>query len=414
MARGNKRILLFFFFVFFLFPHSHANGSESLFKLKGWMKTTFSVHDTSSLENETTKRIDASLRMELSGKINSALSLNCAYKISPLYEKEKKFSNGMFFNTQILTYRADDINNKIHSTKNGNYTFEVNQNLDRLFFSIQTDSADIKFGRQSISFGSSRFVNPLDVLTSFSFDTIDQEERFGVDAIRIRLPFGEMGEIDFGYVFGDSFEYENSAFYLNTKFSVKDSDYTLMAMAFMENLLLGLDFQTSVLEAGFWMEAGYVIPNALNKSNSDDKNYLRISTGFDYNFLSRLYGFIEYHYNEAGSSSLDGYLENGNKTAYKQGRVFLLSRHYLIPGFSCELSPLCNLRSSIIINLQDGSSFISPNVVYSLAENFYLEAGAFISTGKSSSVDYRKHKLNVASEFGLYQNIYFLSLRFYF
>jgi len=414
MARGNKRILLFFFFVFFLFPHSHANGSESIFKVKGWVKSTFSVHDSSSFDKETTKKTDAPLRVEISGKIRSGLSLNCAYVISPLYEKEKSSSNGIFFNTQLLKYRGDDINKTIYSTKDGDYFFEVNQNLDRLFFSIQTDSADIKFGRQSISFGSSRFVNPLDVLTSFSFDTIDQEERFGVDAIRIRLPFGEMGEIDFGYVFGDSFEYENSAFYLNTKFSVKDSDYTLMAMAFMENLLLGVDFQTSVLEAGFWMEAGYVIPNALNKSNSDDKNYLRISTGFDYNFLSRLYGFIEYHYNEAGSSSLDGYLENGNKTAYKQGRVFLLSRHYLIPGFSCELSPLCNLRSSIMINLQDGSSFISPSVGYSLAENFYLEAGAFISTGKSSSVDYRKHKVKVGSEFGLYQNIYFFSLRFYF
>ena len=414
MAPGNKKNFLFFFFVFSLFFHSHANGSESTFKVTGWMKSTFSVHDSSSFETETTKKIDTPLRMEISGEINSALSLNCTYEISPSYEKENNFSNGMFFNTQVLTYRADDINNKIYSTKDGDYAFEVNQNLDRLFFSIHTDSADIDFGRQSVSFGSARFVNPLDVLTSFSFDTIDQEERSGVDAIRIRLPFGEMGEIDFGYVFGDSFKYENSAFYINTKFSVKDSDYTLMAMAFMENLLLGLDFQTSVLEAGFWMEAGYVIPDALKESNSDDKNYLRISTGFDYNFLSKLYGFIEYHYNGAGSSSLDGYLKNGNKTAYKQGRVFLLSRHYLIPGFSCELSPLCNLRSSIMINLQDGSSFISPTVEYSLAENFYLGAGAFISTGKSSSVDYRKRKVDVGSEFGIYQNIYFLSLRFYF
>ncbi len=414
MALGHKKIVLFFFFVFSLFPHSHANEEEPIFKVKGWMKSAFSIHNSSSFKNETIKKTETPLRIEISGKINSALSLNCAHEISALYEKENNSSRGIFFNTQILEYRADDINKKIYSTQDENYTFEVNQNLDRFFFSLQTDSADIDFGRQSISFGSARFVNPLDVLTSFSFDTMDQEERPGVDAIRIRLPFGEMGEIDGGYVFGNSFKYENSAFYINTKFSVNDSDYTLMVMAFMENLLLGADFQTSILNAGFWLEAGYVFPDALKSSNIDDKNYPTVSTGFDYNFLNKLYGFIEYHYNGAGSSSLDHYLKNVNKVAYKQGRVFLLSRHYLIPGFFCELSPLCNLRSSIMVNLKDGSSFISPNVEYSLAEDFYLEAGAFISTGKDTSVDHRKQKVNVASEFGLYQNIYFFSLRFYF
>ena len=151
------------------------------------------------------------------------------------------------------------------------------------------DSADICLGRQSISFGSSRFVNPLDVLTSFRFDTIDKEERSGVDAIRLKFFFGEMGEIDTGCVFGDSFKPENSAAYLNTKFLINDSDYTFMVMVFKENLLLGTDFQTSILDAEYWLEAGTFL--ATGKKSSVNYESGEIIPGSEFGLYQDVYFF---------------------------------------------------------------------------------------------------------------------------
>jgi hypothetical protein len=186
-----------------------------------------------------------------------------------------------------------------------------------------------------------------------------------------------------------------------------------MVMVFKENLLLGTDFQTSILDAGYWLEAGYVFSEA-TEGFYKEEDYFRLSTGFDYNFLPVLYVFIEYHYNGVGTSSSDDYLKNKNSTAYDDGRVFLLSCHYLIPGFTLQVTPLCNLRSSIMINLTDSSTFISLKLEYSLADNLYFEAGSFLATGKKSSVNYETREIKPGSEFGLYQDVYFFSLRFYF
>ena len=411
----------FIFFCFFLL--SPANAEEFGFKLNGWAKSTASLIDNSAQDkifnNEDiskTKKADTRFRAKLHGRISDILSLDCAYEIFSVYETENNRQEGMFFNTGITSYRADDINQKIYSTTNGNDSFFIIQNLDRFFFTLSLHAADIYVGRQTIGFGSARFINPLDVITSFSFDTIDKEEKRGSDAIRARIPFGEMGEIDTGLICGDSFEIDKSAAYINVKFSVDDFDYTFMGMVFMENLLLGLDFQTSILDAGYWLEAGYILPDAVKNSNSDE-DYLRVSTGCDYNLSPVLYAFIEYHYNGAGSASTDNYIKLGDKTAYHEGRVYLLSRHYLIPGCSWEITPLCNAQASVMINLLDGSAFISPWIEYSLSENFYLEAGAFICAGEKSSATINsigRALNNIESEFGLYQNIYFCSLRFYF
>ncbi|MBN2105171.1 bifunctional alpha,alpha-trehalose-phosphate synthase (UDP-forming)/trehalose-phosphatase [bacterium] len=59
--------------------------------------------------------------------------------------------------------------------------------------------AAVYCGRQDIVWGSARTVNPMDVIAPFSFGSLDTEDRRGVDAIRLRIPVGCMGEIDFRF-----------------------------------------------------------------------------------------------------------------------------------------------------------------------------------------------------------------------
>jgi len=402
----------------FFFAYTKAYSTEGKIKAGGWAKNTFSLIDYSSInkdtnsDNKTAKKNNSCIRFTIFDQINNELSFDFAYEISSFYGSHAQ--KGIFANTRAVNYRAYDLHREIHSSTHEHYNLLFYQQIDRTCLTFSSDRFDLYAGRQTITFGSSRFINPMDVLSPFSFDTIDKEERTGVDAIRVRIPFGFMGEIDGGVVLGDHLKSQLSALYLNTKFSIKETDYAFMTMIFRENLLIGADFQTSIMDAGSWMEAAYTFSGATSDLNSDD-NYLRVSTGVDYNLFANLYVFLEYHYNDAGGSSPKNYLKLFDKTAYSEGQVFLLSRHYLISGLLGTLTPLCTLQTNIIINLSDGSFFISPRLEYSLIENFYLDIGAFINIGvKTRSSDSQSGISELGSEFGNYPNIYFTSLRYYF
>ena len=400
-----------------------ANGSE--FRISGYLKSSLSFLDESPLntlsdpQTSTQKSGNIRFRLKLFSRISETLNLDLAYELSSCYQTEQnRNKEGIFFNTGAVSYRADDVTARVSQKEHGENIFYLKQNIDRFYTTLSYDVGDFYVGRQPISFGSGRFVNPTDVLTPFSFDSIDKEERIGVDAIRMKIPFGEMGEVDGGVVFGEDFRSENSALFLNTRFSINKVDYALMVMSFRENLLVGADFQTELLDAGYWLEAAYTFAGATGGTRSSNEDYLRISTGLDYNFFSNLYAFIEYHYNGAGENDPKSYLSLAGKTAYHEGQVYLLSRHYLSSGATCELTPLTHLMARVILNISDGSMFVSPQLEHSLMEDLYIEAGAFVSIGKKSRFspgDIKNFGMpSAASEFGLYPNLYFISLRYYF
>jgi hypothetical protein len=275
--------------------------------------------------------------------------------------------------------------------------------------------ADITIGRQAIAWGSARSVNPTDVLAPFSFETLDTEDRIGIDAARVRIPLGSLSEIDAGYVFGEDLKFSNSAFYGRTAFNVHSTDFSLLFMGFRENLLAGFDMAGSIGGAGLWFEAAYVFVDALSDYGTGrNDNYFRASSGLDYSFNSKSYSFLEYHFNGAGMSSASGYLNNFSKPAYTEGAVYLMGRHYLNPGFTYQVTPLITLTAQSLINITDPSFFVTPQAEYNIASNIYISAGAFIGIG-SRWIESQEHlPIALRSEFGSYPNIYFGSFRYYF
>jgi hypothetical protein len=281
--------------------------------------------------------------------------------------------------------------------------FELSHNPDRFFALIKLPFADVTVGRQPVSWGSSRVVNPTDVIVPFSFSELDKEERFGVDALRVRVPLGSLGELEGGFVAGKGLRPENSALFLRGKVNVFKTDLSLIALEFRRHLLLGLDISRSIGQAGGWLECAYVINNP-DKSAAvqDDSNYFRLSAGLDGQLFSGVYTFAEYHYSSAGASRPEDYPLLPAKNAFRDGAVYLLGRHYGTIGATFQLSPLLSGVAMVLHNFSDGSWCFGPQIEYNVREDVYLAAGAFLFTGKSSS------------EFGLYPNLFFTSFRFYF
>jgi hypothetical protein len=304
-------------------------------------------------------------------------------------------------------YRLTDLSQTIGPSDKKNYAL---QNMDRFNVQFQFESGDLTIGRQAITFGSARIINPTDVFLPFDVRTLNTEYRTGIDALRFQKPMGQLGELDLGVILGPDGNPENSAAFLQLLANASGSDYQFTAIRFADQTLLGAGVQSAFGVFGFWLEAAYV---------SGDDNYTRASIGMDYAFSERVFGMIEYHLNGAGSSDPDNYLTQFDDTAYTAGGVFLLGTSYLIPSISWQASTLLTLSLTSLTNLDDSSAFLNLSADYSLSDNLYMGMGYHHFTGPdfnafpnaSTSI---QNQLQLGSEYGSNPNSVYVSLRYYF
>ncbi len=388
----------------------------------GYYKSFFIVFDPVDFSPEESQPLSGivsnHLRFNILSNISDNLSFQISYDLIPKIEDKTGltgFSDILNYSNQYRAYDLDSIIlPKNFEQKGGN--FALYQNLDRAYFRLNLDFADIYIGRQSVSWGSGKIINPTDIFSPFSFNELDKEERRGVDGVRVRIPTGDLSELDLGYIAGDKFRFEKSGFFIRSKFYAINTDFSLMVVGFQNNLLLGIDIARSIGGAGVWFEGAYVKTNFYNKDeNKISENYLRISTGTDYNFKG-LYLFLEYHYNGAGAKSPEEYLNLFSKDSYRVGTVYLMGKHYVNIGSSYQISGILSNSNIIIFNISDSSVILSPQLEYNLSENIYLSIGAFLGLGKSPSynpyINIKEPYLK--SEFGTYPDMFYSSFKVYF
>lgn len=389
-----------------------VNLAFSDLQIGGYYKNYFTAFDTvqtNNLMGIVTNR----LRLNLSYTPAETFSFDIAYDFTPRIQDSSLFNDSVFaVAIPSSRYRFADIPSRIYPTdKEPIGNIGIYHNLDRAIIHYNADFADISIGRDAIAWGSARIINPTDVIAPFSFDQLDTEDRVGVDAIRIRIPIGVLGEIDTGYVIGEKFDYDKSALFLRTQLNAVETDFSISLIQFQRNLLAGIDITRGIGGAGFWLETAYVFTEPFMDMNSPSDNYLRSSIGLDYSFNGKLFTFIEYHFNGAGTVNPDDYIDNLNQPAYMQGGVYLFGIHYLSPGISYQLTPLINIGGQVLFNLSDMSATFIPQLSYNVAEDLHLSIGGLLSIGKSPIDD---EQFVLQSEFGSYPNLFFSSFQLYY
>jgi hypothetical protein len=402
--------------------------AESNFSLSGYYKNFAVVFNPPAVNDASISAfpdrnlglVNNRLRLNFIYGSGRRLSFSFSYNISARIQDSLLFDEKLFMaDVDLFRYRCGDLKAQLYpSEQEPQGSFGVFQNLDRAFLAVKTGPADIFIGRQPIAWGSARILSATDIIAPFTFEELDTEDRVGVDAVRLRLPLGFMAELDTGYVFGEDFKFSKSAFFLRGKFYLAKTDMALLLVGFHESLLAGLDVSRSLGGAGFWFEGAYVFVKALDDYEAGrKKNYLRATVGLDYSFSRTTYGFIEYHFSGAGASRPEDYLKNLARPELAEGAVYLMGKHYLAPGLTCQIAPLVSIAGQALINLSDPSLFIAPQLEYNIAQNIYLCAGAFIGIGKSPRSGQGSGslpELEFQSEFGGYPNIFYSSFRIYF
>lgn len=342
---------------------------------------------------------DTILRPRLFWEPAASLSVEAVEELDFRRQKGADRLQSLLDASSSVPYRWSDPQRSLASSGNGE---RLLQNLDRLSATLHLGPWDLTAGRQVVSFGVSRAVNPTDVIAPLSLQNPDRENRLGVDALRAHFAWGGLGEVDGGFVAGKDARWSESAVFLQPHLHLGGVDASPLGMVFRKNLLWGGDLQGSVLGAGTWVEGAFVRPP------DGEKPYARLSLGLDGNLTPDLYGYVEYHYNGAGEGRPEDFVHPSHLSAYESGSVFLLGRSYLIPSFQYQASALVTFHAQLFINLRDSSFWMLPHVEYNALKNFYIDASAGFPNGTGIRSG------GPSSEWGLYPQLVFLYSRYYF
>ena len=392
---------------------ANVHNACAEFSYGGYYKNFFTAFKTPISGPPLMGAVVNRLRLNLSYTPTDTVSLTCAYDFSPRVQDPSLFSESPFaVGIASSRYRSKDFDALLYPNIDSSIgSVGIYHNLDRASVQISTDFADISIGRDAIAWGSARVINPTDVVAPYSYDQLDTEDRVGVDAIRVRVPIGALGEVDTGYIFGTNFDFDKSAIFLRTQMNAVETDFSVLLIHLQKDLLIGFDVTRGIAGAGFWLEAAYVFTDAFGEKADSATNYIRTSMGIDYSFKGSTYTFLEYHYNGAGTDEPENYLSNIERSAYTRGGVYLLGIHYLAPGINHQLTPLISLGGQILINLTDPSIWFAPNIAYNIAEDIHLSFGGLLSLGKTPK---NGAEIELQSEFGSYPNLFFTSISVYY
>lgn len=368
---------------------------------------------------------DNTLRLQARLYPTDTLLLETVYSISPQVLSDEVQASGigdsfLLSGGGTQAYRAFDFEERLFPLKSEEVqNLGVYHNLDRAFASLYLPFGDVYAGRQAISWGSARIINPTDIIAPYSVSNLNTEEKRGVDALRLRMPVGAMSEIDVGYVAGEEFKLSESAAFARMRFYAGDTDISLLTMDFQENLLIGGDVTRSIGGAGSWIEAAYVVPDVFSSDGPEnDRHYFNVTAGMDYNFGPKFYGYAEYHFNSAGKSDPDEYLRleqnPEEQTAYTEGAVYLRGQQYMGIGGTYQLSPLVPLNGMVLLNLNDLSAHLSLNFDYNFTENVYISGGGIVGLGSLPELDGGGNLISYESEFGAAPDLYYVAVKLYF
>ena len=191
--------------------------AESL-QVSGYYKSFFTILNSTSLSESVTQKksfmASNQVRLNVFYRSTDLLSFSTSYNLSPRWQDGAFFEEDrLYTGVDPTSYRLVDLNSQIYPHEDDSIgNFGTFQNLDRAFATISTEIMDVYIGRQAVAWGSGRVLNPTDILAPFTFSALDTEDRFGIDALRIRIPVGTMGEFDTGYVLGKHLDFNKSAF----------------------------------------------------------------------------------------------------------------------------------------------------------------------------------------------------------
>jgi len=245
-------------------------------------------------------------------------------------------------------------------------SYVLNTTVDRFFVDYTSGNWQVRAGRHRINWGQNLVWNPNDVFNAYSYFDFDYEERPGTDAVRIQYYTGFTSAAEFVYQLGN--DMDDMSFMGLYKFSKWNYDFQFLGGQVKRDIVIGTGWSGDIKGGGFRGEFTYFHDK---DSLSNPVGQLVASISGDYTFPNSLYLHASFIYNSKGSTGKAGMI-NPNILRETSAKYLTLSRMNLFGQISYQISPLWRGDFASIVNPYDGSFFIGPSAIYSLADNMEL------------------------------------------
>ncbi len=257
---------------------------------------------------------------------------------------------------------------------------------------FKKDPLSLQLGRQRISWGEGRIWNPTDVINPYNPISIENDERAGADGAKLLYQLGTLTFVEVVYIPKRQAEWKNSLALARLHCNWRQTDWEMTGGTIGKESFAGMSQAAQVWEGSLRSEWSYVADSNFRP------NFAKAVVSYDYQFTNSLYLLGELFYNGLGQRSSTNYpavtLKATDQPFYGQ-RYAGISTAY-------DLTPLFKLYGTGIFNLDDGSKFLVPKIVYSILTNWEAVLGYQTFIGNSDS------------EFGSRTEIGFFQLQYFF
>jgi hypothetical protein len=235
--------------------------------------------------------------------------------------------------------------------------------IERLALWLGPENTRVIVGKQHLYWGVGRVFRPLDIFNRTNFYEPGYERR-GSAALLGYLALGTLSSLR-GIIRPEK-DIDNSLYGLRLGSNVFKNDigFTTMHCPINRLWIVGGEL-TGELMLGYWCEYSYVKEDAVD--------YSKLSVGVDYSLPLGIYIMAELFFDGSGVADPAQYdfteVASGNRTT--------LAQHYLYSTISTIPNPFAVIQPSLhgLVNLDDMSFVIIPEVSVSLFENTEITAG---------------------------------------
>ncbi len=256
--------------------------------------------------------------------------------------------------------------------------------LDRFSIGYGSAQQTLRFGRQVVSWGNGLAFQPLDFVNPFSPLAIDKDYKTGDDMLYGQWLVGEKNDMQAILLprrdpATHHVESEQSTYAAKFRARLAGVDLDLMAARHYGENLAGVGVVKSIGGAVWRLDASVTDLDTSSSATS-------LVTNLDYSWLwggKNVYGYAEYFRNGVGETDRAGYPTPNADLSVRiaRGELYTLARDYAALGLQVEFTPLFNLHTSLIANLNDGSKFLQLRGVYDWQQDVQFMVGLNLPSG---------------------------------
>jgi hypothetical protein len=258
------------------------------------------------------------------------------------------------------------------------------QRLDRLSLGYSGARQSLRFGRQAVSWGNGLVFQLLDFVNPFSPIAIDKDYKTGDDMLYGQWLVGEKDDVQAIVLprrvpATDRVESNQSSYAVKYRSRFSGFDLDLLAARHFAENLAGVGAVKSISGAIWRLDVSYTDLETGGSATS-------LVTNMDYSWTwggKNVHGYAEYFRNGVGETGRANYVSLNSELSERlaRGELFTLARDYAALGLQVEFTPLFNLYTNLIANLDDGSKYLQLRGVYDWQQNVQLMTGVNLPSG---------------------------------